>query len=136
SNPALTHTPSLGGYYTATVSAINSVGVVTATTVYTINNPTPAATTTIPSVTAAPANTPMVVNGTGFVSGAVVQIQLTTGGAITTYTPSLVTSTSLSITITGTDLQAGKTYNLWVINPEPPVALPPRKSAPITFSVS
>ena len=136
SSPAASHAPLAGGYYTATVTAVNSVGTVTATTAYEVDNPTPIATGTTPSVVPVSTTTVITITGSNFVTGAVVQIQLTGTAPITTYTPSLSGPSSLTITIPGTDVAVAGTYQLWVINPEPPAALTPRKSAPITFSVS
>jgi uncharacterized membrane protein len=130
SDPNASHTTTAAGYYTATVSAFNSIGVVvTASTVYTVDNPLPIVNQVGPSPTTATTTTFTVI-GSNFVSGATVEIQLTSGGPITTYTTSFSSSVSLSVTINGADLAPASTYYLWVINPEPPIAIFPRKSEP------
>jgi hypothetical protein len=114
---------SVGAVYTAVVTATNSIGAnVVATTVVTINNPKPVISSLSTSTLISNTTTPITITGTSFITGAQVQIQLKAGGPITTYTPSSVSSTQIAVTIQSSDIQNTGPYNLWVLNPSPPVS--------------
>ena len=126
-----------GGLYTAVVTATNSINQVTATTVVTINNPTPAVTAISPVTPTATLTQSQVitVTGTGFITGAQVEIQSQVTATISsTYLATVDSPTQLRITAAAGDIPSPGPYNLWVINPEPPVAIAPRTSNKWVFN--
>jgi hypothetical protein len=126
-----------GNFYTAVVTATNSVSQMTATTMVTITNPTPTVSAIAPMTPTAPLTQSQVitVTGTGFIAGAQVLIQSQITATIShTYLATVDSPTQLRITLAILDFVAGS-YNLVVINPEPPVAIAPRTSNTWPFNM-
>jgi PKD repeat protein len=122
------YTYTAAGFYTAIVTATNSLGAnITATTAVTINNPVPVITALSPgSVTTGTLSlsttTAITLTGSNFVAGAVVKLQLQAGGVITSYSPSAITSGQILVTIPAADIAVAANYVIWVVDPAPPVA--------------
>jgi hypothetical protein len=122
-----------GGLYTATVTARNAATTITATTVVTINNPAPTITQIGPITPAVGANQTIQITGTQFVPSPTVRLQR--GATITNYVASFTSATRLSFNVPGSDIGVAGSYTLFVINPAPPVAEPPRRSPGFPFNV-
>ena len=126
---AIPTTDIVNGGTTATVTAFNPppVGGSSAGQMFTINNPQPVLTSLSPaSASAGGAAFTLMVNGSKFVSGAVVSFN---GAAKTT---TFVNATQVTAAITAADIAAGGNFNVTVANPAPSVG----PSAPLTFTVN
>jgi hypothetical protein len=103
------------------VTATNSIGTkVMTTTVVTINNPVPTISNMLPLAPAHGVTTSVTLTGTNFIAGAKVKLQPHGGGATVTYTPGSVTSTQITVNVSGVDIPSAGSYDIWVENPTPP----------------
>ncbi|MCR5886727.1 choice-of-anchor D domain-containing protein [Hymenobacter sp. J193] len=115
------------GASTGTISVTTPGGTATSTETFTVNNPVPTITSLEPNTkVAGSAAFSLVVNGTGFVSGAIV----TFNGV--EYTPTINSGTKLTVTIPATAIATVGSYAVTVTTGGPGGG----KSLPATFTVT
>jgi len=124
------YTYTTAGFYTAIVTATNTVDTDTDTDGVEIDNPDPAISGMAPLTATQAVTTTFAITGSNFISGASVLVRLGAGVTTTISGASVmfVDGSHLTVLVPASAISVAGSYSFFVVNPSPPVAEDPRRS--------